>query len=87
MIKELLKPIILGIFIIIGVYIHTEQTKYEITTIPFDKGVGYHILNKKNGEVKSRVVSNGKQQILIIKWDDYGYFLEGDVEKLETLEK
>ena len=78
MIKELLKPIILGIFIIIGVYIHTEQTKYEITTIPFDKGVGYHILNKKNGEVISRVISpiNGEIKTISVLLDGRSYIFD-----------
>ena len=85
LIKELIKPTILGIFIIIGVYIHTEQTKYEITSISnvSEKLVGYHILNKKNGYVVSRVISlrdGEKKEIWVgLKIGDGSMFTDNDI--------
>ena len=83
MIKELLKPTILGVLIIIGVYIHTEQTKYEITSISTSVGVGYHILNKKNGEVVSRVISlkDGEKRTVRVLLDGRGrMFNDNEIE-------
>lgn len=59
MIKELLKPTILGLSFIIGVLIYTEQTKYEFIDDDETNGIiNFYLLNKKNGEVV-RITSYG----------------------------
>ena len=59
MIKELLKPTILGLSFIIGILIYTEQTKYEFIDDDKTNGIlNYYLLNKKNGEV-IRITSYG----------------------------
>ena len=52
MIKENLKPIILGLSFIIGVIIYTEQTKYVLVDSDTEwGGVNYYLLNRTSGEV------------------------------------
>ena len=51
MIRENLKPIIIGLSFIIGVIIYTEQTKYVLINNTSQGSVRYLLLNRKTGEV------------------------------------
>ncbi len=55
--KELYKSLILGISFIIGIFIYTEQTKYELHKGSSDGFIKYLILNKSNGDVSTYFIN------------------------------
>jgi hypothetical protein len=69
MIKEILKPLILGFSIIIGVIIYTEQTKYLLIDSDTESpGEDYYLLDRSNGVVKKiSQEDNGTRYYLRIK--------------------
>ena len=72
MIKEIIKPLIIGISIIVGVLIYTEQTKYELIDNDTDYGgVNHLLLNKKSGEVRY-FKGVGRKEIELFKIDKNG---------------
>lgn len=87
MIKENIKPIIIGLFFIIGVIIYTEQTKYEI--VDNDTGWGgidYLLLNKKSGETIRYIWDYEEDTIDIHKITKDGETTY-DIKKVEDLTK
>ena len=69
MIKEFLKPLIIGFSIIIGVIIYTEQTKYLLIDSDINSPTeDYYLLDRSNGVVKKiSQEDNGSRRYLRIK--------------------
>lgn len=80
MIKEIIKPLIIGISIIVGVLIYTEQTKYELIDNDTDNGgVNHLLLNKRSGEVR-RFYLNGSEETMYLRTID----INGNTTKNKT---
>lgn len=56
MIKENIKPIIIGVSFILGIIVYTERTKYEVVhTSSFERAAVFTVVNKTNGETVTYV--------------------------------
>ena len=82
MIKENIKPIILGLSFIIGVIIYTEQTKYVLVDNDESDNLNYFLLNRTNGEVSSYYLRNGNVEVRRVKKSGKTTFNENKIEDL-----
>lgn len=56
MIKENIKPIIIGVSFILGIIVYTERTKYEVVhTSSSERAAVFTVVNKTNGETVTYV--------------------------------
>ena len=76
MIKEIIKPLIIGISIIVGVLIYTEQTKYVVINNNSDNDnnsdLNYFLLNRTNGEVVRNYYLPSNKSIINIRVNENG---------------